>query len=67
MIYTVTLNPALDRTVYVEKLIKYESIRVIREEHYAGGKGIDVSRVIKKLGGQSVALGFLGGYVGMEM
>ena len=67
MIYTVTLNPALDRTVYVEKLIKYESIRVIREEHYAGGKGIDVSRVIKKLGGQSIALGFLGGYAGMEM
>lgn len=67
MIYTLTLNPALDRTVYVEELRERESIKVIREERYAGGKGIDVSRVIKQLGGESIALGFLGGYVGKEM
>ena len=67
MIYTVTLNPALDRTFYVEKLVQYESIRVHREERYPGGKGIDVSRVIKQLGGESIALGFLGGYTGREM
>ncbi len=67
MIYTVTLNPALDRTFYVDKLIPYESIKVLREERYAGGKGIDVSRVIKQLGGESIAIGFLGGYTGREM
>jgi len=43
MIYTLTLNPALDRTIYVNRLEKNESIQVIREERYAGGKGIDVS------------------------
>ncbi len=67
MIYTVTLNPALDWTIYVERLLERESIRVIRQERYPGGKGIDVSRVIKSLGGESIATGFLGGFVGAEM
>ncbi len=67
MIYTLTLNPALDRTIYVEHLLERESIKVIREERYAGGKGIDVSRVIAQLGGESIAIAFLGGYVGKEM
>jgi len=67
MIYTLTLNPALDRTFYVEKLEDRESIKVLREKRYSGGKGIDVSRVIKQLGGESIALGFLGGYAGREM
>ena len=67
MIYTITLNPALDRTLYVEKIVQYESIRVLREERYPGGKGIDVSRVIKQLGGESVAIAFLGGFTGREM
>lgn len=67
MIYTVTLNPAVDRTLWVESLSFGESIRIKREEHYAGGKGIDVSRVIKLLGGESVALGFIGGYTGLEI
>ncbi|RKZ34112.1 1-phosphofructokinase [bacterium] len=67
MIYTITLNPALDRTFYVNEIKPLESIKVIREERYAGGKGIDVSRVIEQLGGESIALGFLGGYAGKEM
>ena len=67
MIYTLTLNPALDRTIYVERLAQRESIKVLREERYAGGKGIDVSRVIEQLGGESIALGFLGGFTGREM
>ncbi|MFH0808856.1 MAG: 1-phosphofructokinase [Pseudomonadota bacterium] len=67
MIYTLTLNPALDRTLTVEKLIPDETIRVLSEERYAAGKGIDVSRVIKELGGRSIALGFVGGYDGLEL
>ncbi|RKZ28317.1 1-phosphofructokinase [bacterium] len=67
MIYTITLNPALDRTIYVEHLLERESIKVLREERYAGGKGIDVSRVIAQLGGESIAIAFLGGYAGKEM
>jgi 6-phosphofructokinase 2 len=67
LIYTLTLNPALDRTLTVERLVPDETIRVISEERYAAGKGIDVSRVIKELGGRSIALGFVGGYDGLEL
>ena len=67
MIYTVTLNPALDRAINVEKLLDDDTVRVISEQHYAAGKGIDVSRVIKELGGQSVALGLIGGYDGLYL
>jgi len=61
------LNPALDNTIYIERIEERESIKVLRQERYAGGKGIDVSRVIAQLGGESIALGFLGGFVGKEI
>ncbi len=67
MIYTVTLNPALDRTIWIEDFGFDDTQRIIREERYPGGKGIDVSRMILALGGDSVALGFIGGYTGMEI
>lgn len=67
MIYTLTLNPALDRTLLVENLKFEDANRVKKELRYAGGKGIDVSRVINELGGNSIALGFVGGYDGMEL
>jgi 6-phosphofructokinase 2 len=67
MIYTLTLNPALDRTLIVEDMKFEDANRVKKEFRYAGGKGIDVSRVINELGGKSVALGFVGGYDGMEL
>lgn len=67
MIYTITLNPALDRTITVKSLIEDETIRVISENRYAGGKGVDASRVIRELGGKSIALGFVGGYDGLEL
>lgn len=67
MIYTVTLNPALDRAIAVERLLDEDTTRVLSETVYAAGKGIDVSRVIRELGGQSVALGFIGGYDGLHL
>lgn len=67
MIYTVTLNPALDRAIIVDQLLDDDTTRVISEQNYAAGKGIDVSRVIKELGGQSVALGMIGGYDGLHL
>ncbi|MFH1674372.1 MAG: 1-phosphofructokinase [Pseudomonadota bacterium] len=67
MIYTVTLNPALDRAITVERLLEEDTTRVFSESPYAAGKGIDVSRVIRELGGQSVALGFVGGYDGLQL
>jgi 6-phosphofructokinase 2 len=67
MIYTVTLNPALDRAINVQDLLADDTTRVSSEKNYAAGKGIDVSRVIKELGGQSVALGLIGGYDGLHL
>lgn len=67
MIYTLTLNPALDRTLIVENIKFEDANRVIKELRYSGGKGIDVSRVIHELEGESIALGFIGGYDGMEL
>lgn len=67
MIYTVTLNPALDRAINVERFLSDDTIRVSSETFYAAGKGIDVSRVIRELEGQSVALGLIGGYDGLHL
>jgi fructose-1-phosphate kinase PfkB-like protein len=49
VIYTITLNPALDRTLWVSEIKEDVSNRIIREESYAGGKGIDVSKVLTAL------------------
>jgi 6-phosphofructokinase 2 len=67
MIYTVTLNPALDRTVWVEKIYPDDANRIEREERYAGGKGIDVSKVLTTLGVENKALGLVGGFTGEEL
>jgi len=67
MIYTITFNPYLDRTIDIQELIYDDVNEIVDERRRAGGKGIDVSRVIKELGGQSIALGFIGGYSGLEL
>jgi 6-phosphofructokinase 2 len=67
MIYTITLNPALDRTMEVDGLVVDDANRILHEARYPGGKGIDCSRVIEELGGKSTALGFIGGYNGLEL
>nr|MEE4267102.1 1-phosphofructokinase family hexose kinase [Candidatus Krumholzibacteria bacterium] len=67
MIYTITLNPALDRALEVDGLLHDETTRIQSETVYAAGKGIDVSRVISELEGRSVALGLLGGYAGLQL
>ena len=64
MIATVTLNPSLDRTVTVEELIIDETNRWTSLRRDPGGKGINVSRVIHELGGETVAYGFIGGIDG---
>jgi 6-phosphofructokinase 2 len=67
MIYTVTLNPALDRTVWVQKIQPDDSNRIERERRFAGGKGIDVSKVLTSFGVSNKALGFVGGFAGEEL
>lgn len=64
MIATVTLNPCLDRTIAVHGLVVDETNRWANLRYYAGGKGIDVSRAINKMGGRTVAYGFIGGSEG---
>jgi len=67
MIVTITLNPSLDRTVIVDGLKVNESNRWTSVHHYAGGKGIDVSRAIHEMGGQTIAYGFIGGDEGRTL
>lgn len=67
MVETVTLNPALDRTLWVESIRPDDSNRIVRENRYSGGKGIDVSRVLTTLGIENRALGFVGGFTGDEL
>src|SRR5690554_5389719 len=64
MILTITLNPAVDRVVFVEGLKVGDTNRVVRTERDAGGKGINSSRIVASLGGETLATGFLGGGVG---
>lgn len=63
MILTVTLNPCVDHAMFVEQLHPNDSNRVVRVERDAGGKGLNLSRVVAELGGSTVATGFLGGSV----
>lgn len=64
MVYTLTLNPSLDYVMTVENLNSDKINRSSAEELYYGGKGINVSAVLKRLGVESTALGFAGGMTG---
>ncbi|MGT2711687.1 1-phosphofructokinase [Streptococcus oriscaviae] len=64
MIYTVTLNPAIDYVIRLERVETGSVNRMDSDDKYAGGKGINVSRVLKRLGYDNTATGFLGGFTG---
>ncbi len=64
MIITVTMNPAIDKTVDIERMERGGLNRIQHVELDAGGKGINVSKTIRALGGNSLATGFLGGNSG---
>lgn len=67
MIYTVTLNPSLDYFVTVEDFRLGMTNRTSREQMMPGGKGLNVSMVLKNLGIENTALGFTAGFVGREI
>ena len=67
MIYTVTFNPSIDYIVRLEQFTAGEINRVNYEQILPGGKGINVSIVLKNLGHESTALGFLAGFTGVAM
>ncbi len=64
MIITLTLNPAIDKTVHVKELLPGGLNRIGDVIQDAGGKGVNVSKIISVLGGKSLATGFCGGSVG---
>ncbi|HLR59122.1 MAG TPA: 1-phosphofructokinase [Pseudogracilibacillus sp.] len=64
MIYTCTINPSIDYTMYLSELNPGALNRVNRVHYYPGGKGINVSRMLKRLGIDNIALGFSGGFTG---
>lgn len=67
MIYTLTVNPSLDYIVDLENFKSGCVNRSCAEKIFAGGKGINVSIVLKNLGFESVALGFTAGFTGKEI
>lgn len=63
MIYTVTFNPAID--LFLDTDLNVGKLnRVRKEEYFVGGKGLNVSQVLRNLGDQSLATGFVGGFTG---
>jgi len=67
VILTVTPNIALDITYHIERLTPHTSTRVSDVKDRAGGKGINVARVLHSLGHESMAVGFAGGTVGAQI
>ena len=64
MIYTLTVNPSIDYIVAVEDFKLGLTNRTSAEKLLPGGKGINVSQVLKNLGVENTALGFVAGFTG---
>lgn len=67
MIYTVTFNPSLDYIVSMDGFALGKTNRTTKEQMLAGGKGINVSTVLRNLGIENIALGFIAGFTGQEL
>ncbi|MED4014912.1 1-phosphofructokinase [Sutcliffiella cohnii] len=64
MIYTVTLNPSIDYVMSISSFQEGVVNRASQTMYYPGGKGLNVSRVLTKLGTSTTALGFVAGFTG---
>lgn len=63
-IVTLTLNPAIDKSTTVKAIVPDRKLRCAKPRYEPGGGGVNVSRAIKKLGGNSTAIYMAGGYSG---
>lgn len=67
MIYTVTLNPSLDYVIRMDSFVPGSINRADSAEIVAGGKGINVSTILCRLGMETTALGYVGGFTGRKI
>ena len=67
MIYTLTFNPSLDYIVSVKDFALGKTNRTTQEQMLCGGKGLNVSMVLKNLGIENTAFGFIAGFIGAEL
>jgi 6-phosphofructokinase 2 len=67
MIHTITLNPTIDLTYLVDQFREEDTTRAYQVFRAPGGKGINVSRVAKRLSHPTIALGFMAGATGLEL
>lgn len=67
MITTVTLNPMLDKTVFVDGLVPGGIVRAKAIDCVVGGKGVNVARQLQRLGIRATVTGFFGGETGMQL
>jgi 1-phosphofructokinase family hexose kinase len=67
VIFTVTLNPSLDRTLTVPRIAHDEMVRATASRVDWGGKGFNVSRTLQTLGAASIAMGLAGGATGQML
>jgi 1-phosphofructokinase family hexose kinase len=67
LIVTLTINPAIDRTVSVDKLVFEDRAYIIDRTEAAGGRGVNASHVIHAFGGKTLALLASGGETGERM
>lgn len=67
MIYTLTYNPSIDYLVTVDSLEIGKLNRMRKDTYMYGGKGVNVSQVLKELGIDNTAMGFVAGFTGREI
>lgn len=64
MIYTLTLNPAIDLFIDMNELLPKKVNRSNYDDYQENGKGVNVSRILDRMGIESVAMGFIAGFTG---
>jgi 1-phosphofructokinase family hexose kinase len=67
MIVTITPNPCVDKTLFVSKITPGQKIKAVRYACIAGGKGCNVSRAVKAMGGETLAMPVVGGPTGRHV